>query len=85
MFFLADARQVMDYVDPERAELVGVADSRELQQLRRVDRAAAQNHLACIEDDPRLTVLDDLDPDRPLAREQHLIDERVAADIEVGP
>ena len=43
---LADARQVVDDVDAERLELAGVADAGELEQLRRVDRAAAEDHLA---------------------------------------
>ena len=43
---LADAGQVLHDVDAERAELVGVAHARQLQQLRRVDRAAAQDDLA---------------------------------------
>jgi hypothetical protein len=43
---LADAGQVVHDVDAERLEVVRVADAGELQQLRRVDRAAAQDHLA---------------------------------------
>ena len=52
---LADARQVVDDVDAERLELAGVADPGELEQLRRVDRAAAEDHLAGL--DPLRPVL----------------------------
>ena len=47
---LADARQVGDDLDPERAQLGRRADARELEQLRRVDRAAAQDDLAAARD-----------------------------------
>jgi hypothetical protein len=43
---LADARQVVDDVDADSAELVRVPDTRELEQLRRVDGAAAEDYLA---------------------------------------
>ena len=42
----ADGRQVVDDVDAERSQVLGVADARQLQQLRRVEGAAAQDHLA---------------------------------------
>src|SRR5699024_9543677 len=42
---LADARQVVDDVDAERLELARVADAGKLEQLWRVDRAAAEDHL----------------------------------------
>ena len=43
----ADAGQVGDDVDAEPAQLVAAADAGEHQQLRRIDRAAADDHLAC--------------------------------------
>ena len=43
---LADARQVGDDLDAERAEVVGSSDPGELEELRRVERATAQDHLA---------------------------------------
>ena len=42
---LADAGQVMDERDIGGAEVLAVADAGDLQQLRRVERAAAQDHL----------------------------------------
>ena len=39
---LADARQVVDDLEPERAQLVGRPDAGQQQQPRRVDRAAAR-------------------------------------------
>ena len=43
---LADARQVGDHVDAVLAQQAGRADAGELEQLRRVDRPAAQDDLA---------------------------------------
>ena len=79
---LADARQVVHDVDPESLELGGVADAGELEQLRRVDRAAAEDHLARL-DPLRARPARDLDPDRARAVEQDPVDERAAAHLEV--
>jgi len=43
---LADTRQVVDDLDAEGAELVGRPDTRQEQELRRVDGAAAEDDLA---------------------------------------
>ena len=43
---LADAGPVGDDVDAERAQLRRRADARELEKLRRIDRAGAEDHLA---------------------------------------
>ena len=43
---LADTGQVVHDVDPDAPQVFGVADAGELEQLRRVERAAAQDHLA---------------------------------------
>ena len=42
---LADAGQVMEDVDADLAEMLGVADTGQLQQVRRVDGAAAEDDL----------------------------------------
>ena len=42
---LADARPVRDDVDVESAQLGGRPHARELQELRRVDRAGGEDHL----------------------------------------
>ena len=42
---LTDAGQMVHRVDAEPCQLVRVADARQLQQLRGVDRAAAQDDL----------------------------------------
>src|SRR3954454_19966835 len=57
------------------------ADAGELQELGRVDRAAAENHLAGADD---LAVLE-LDSYRARLVEQDPRDERAAAHLEVGP
>src|SRR5262245_12554596 len=73
---LADAGQMLDDRDSERLEGVGVADPRQHQHLRRVDRAAAQDHLAPY---PRIgvpAVLDILDAGRAAPLEHNARDER---------
>jgi hypothetical protein len=42
---LADAREVVDDVDAEGAQFLGIADAGELEQLRGVDGAAAEDDL----------------------------------------
>jgi len=46
---LTDAGQILYDVDAQRRELVGVADARELEQMGRVERSAAQDHLARVD------------------------------------
>src|SRR6185369_4741623 len=66
---LADPRQVRHDGDPERAQVGGVADPRQLEQLRRVERAAREDDLAR-PDRLRATALPlDLDADRAAALE----------------
>ena len=43
---LADAGQRVAHVDAERLQVRGLADTGDLQQLRRVERAARQDHFA---------------------------------------
>ena len=43
----ADPRDVLHHVHAERAELIGVADTRELQCLGGIDGATAQDHFPC--------------------------------------
>ena len=81
---LPDARQVVDDVDAEGRELVRVADPRELEELRRVDRPAAEDHLAGPHD-LRPPAVRDLDTGRPGALEEHARDEGPAAHVEVRP
>jgi hypothetical protein len=42
---LADARKPVDDIDADRPQVRGLADSRQLEELRRVDRASAEDHL----------------------------------------
>ena len=65
-----DAGQVGDDVDAEPPELLGRTDAREQQQLRRLDRAAADDHLALGADLRDGAVADDLDADAPPTLEQ---------------
>ena len=81
---LADPGQRVGDRDADPAEMVGVADPGQLQQMRRADRAAGEDHLA-----RRIGPLDlrgarELDADRALAVEQHAMDQGAGDDFEVG-
>ena len=80
---LADAGQVLDHVDAERTELVGVAHAGQLQQLRRVDRAAAQDDLTGHDALGAAATVRVLHADRSIALDQDLRDERPGLDVQV--
>src|SRR5690606_10003400 len=44
---LADAGEMVDGFDTDRAEMVGVTDPGELEELRRVERTPAQDDFSC--------------------------------------
>src|SRR6266404_8907243 len=82
---LAHARQRAHHVDAVGGELMLRADARQHQQLRRVDRTRAQDHLA-----PRAHLVKDTaapitHTDRPPPLEQYAGGEGVRARSEVGP
>ena len=81
---LAHPRQVADHVDAQGAQLARRADARELQELRRVDRPAAEDHLIGLGRPgaparPRV-----LDSNRPRAVEQHARGQRERLHGQVG-
>src|SRR6185437_508112 len=55
------------------------------QQMRRADRAGREDHLARRVDPLRGAATRELDPDRALAVEQHLMHQRLGDDLEVRP
>src|SRR5207248_1154009 len=65
----------------ECLELARVADARELEHLRRVDRAAAEDDLAGADE----TAARDVDADRPRALEDDPGHETAALDVEIRP
>ena len=76
---LADARQVLGDEDAVIAKVAGRADARQHQQLGRVDRAAAEDHL--VGEDVLCVVLaavppQDLHADRPAVLDEHPAHER---------
>ncbi|MDH6501180.1 hypothetical protein M2156_007399 [Streptomyces sp. SAI-149] len=81
---LADARQVVDDVDAERAQLLGVADAGELEQLRGVDGAAAEDDLLGAHLLERPAAAPVLDADSLPALEEDAGDEGARGDGEVG-
>ncbi len=82
---LADPGQRVRDRDADAAEMVGIADPGQLQDMRRADRAAGQDHLGQRVDALGLAAARELDPDRALAVEQHAMHQRVGDDLEVGP
>ena len=82
---LADARQVVDDVDAERLQLGGVADAGQLQQLRRVDRAAADDDLVGVRPPGRPAAEVERDARRPRAVEHQPAHERVGLHGQVRP
>ena len=81
---LADAEQLMDHRHADLAEMLRVANARELQDMRRADRAGRKDHLA-----PGVGALDlaaarKLDADRALALEDNAVDHRVGHELKVA-
>ena len=80
---LADARQVGHDGDAERPEQLGRPDAGQLEELRRVERPAGQDHLAGRDPVRRQDRPRHLDADGPPALEQHAVDERARPHLEV--
>ena len=80
---LADTGQVVHHVDAERLERLGVADARELEQLRRVDRTAAEDDLVRARLLERVLAGAVLDADGARALEEHPRDLRARLQLEV--
>jgi hypothetical protein len=72
----------VDDVDADRASSSAFADARELEELRRVDRAAAEDHLAGAT--TSVPAVHDLDADRPRALEETRVTKRAAATSRFG-
>src|SRR5204863_3858412 len=79
---LADAGEIVARPDADSLELLCVADTGELEQLRRVDRPAAEDHLVR-PDAACAASLDDLDADGAPALDLEPRHEGAAADLEI--
>ena len=77
-------RQVGARLDPEPAQLLGRADAREQQQLRRLVGAGAEDHLALRPDRLRRVPSHDLDADGAIALEQDPRGVGVGEHLDVG-
>ncbi len=75
----------MHHLDAVRGKLRLRPDARQQQKLRRVDRAAAQDHLAPRADAERQLVLDEIDPGRALALEADPLRQRTGDHPQIGP
>ena len=80
----ADARHVGDHVDAEAVQQFARADAGELQQLRRVECAAGQDHLAAGTRDAGRAALLVFDADGAPAFEQNARRQRVGHDREIA-
>ena len=78
----------MAHRDADPAEMIGVADPGQLQDIRRPDGAGRQDHLArCPSLLPGIpgAVAGELDADRAGAVEQHAMHQRAGDDLQIGP
>ena len=82
---LAHAGQAHPRRDAHRAQMVGLANSRQHQELRRVEHTAREQHLARDRDSMEAAVLGVFDADRARPLEDDPGRERVRLDPEVGP
>ncbi len=80
---VADARQVLHDRDPQAFEVCGRADPGELQELRGVDRAAGQDHLAGVDPLRAAAAPGNVDADGPAALEADPRHELAGPDLEV--
>jgi hypothetical protein len=80
---LPHPRNVCDHVDSEGAELGGIADAGELQELRGIDGPATEHDLTGVGPDLAVTGQLVFDGDGPLAVEDDLRDEGPGVDFEV--
>ena len=81
----ADARHVGDHVDAERLQQRGRSEPGQLQELRRVERAAGEDDLAAGVRDARRIAVPVFDADRAPSCEQDAARQRVGHDGEIGP
>jgi hypothetical protein len=79
---LTDAAQFMDNRHGDPAEMLGIADTRQLQYVRGQSRPADRitSRIAPARSTPR-----ELNADRTFAVEQHAMDHRVSDELQVGP
>ena len=82
---LAHTRQLAHHVDAVGGELVSRADARQHQQLGRIDRTGAQDHLAPCAHLVKEAAAPITDADRPTPFEQYARGERVRAHRQVAP
>ena len=81
----ADAAQFMHHRHADRLQVVRRPDAGDLQQMRRVDRAAAQDDLLVGTRLDRLAALAERDADAALAFEQQFGGQRLGFDPQVRP
>ncbi len=81
----ADTRQMNDGWDAHGAQRLPIADTREQEQLRRLQRAGGEDHLAPRVHRPHRASLPVLDPHRPPVLEHYARRVRPRAHREVGP
>ena len=82
---LADAGQCMHHRDAAVGQQRGVADARQLQQLRRLQPARREHHFVPCTDADRAAALRILDARCTAAYEQHTVHHRLGLDAQVGP
>ncbi len=80
----ADGREMMLHLDAERAQRLAVADAGELQDLRRADGAASQDHLAAGPDRSDAALALDFNACGPSALDHHAPHQCAGHHLQVG-
>ena len=82
---LADAAQFVDHRNTHPAEMLGIPDPRELENMRRANRPGAQDGLARRFGPVRDPITGEFDPDCTFALEQHAVHQRVGHQLQIRP
>jgi hypothetical protein len=80
---LADPRQMMQHRNAQRGEVIPRPHARKHQQLRRIDRAPAQDHLSSRSDHTQLAILAKYYAHRTRAIEYDLLGQRMRNDTHI--
>jgi len=82
---LANTREILHHVDPELAQFLSVTHSRELKQLRRVERSSAEDDLPSPDYGSAAPPRGDFDANGARALEDHPANERTGHHFQVLP
>ena len=82
---LSDAAQFVDHRDADPAEMLGIADTGNLQEVRRADCPGREDDLAGRLGPLLAATAGEFDPDCTFALEQHAVHQRVCHELQIRP